>query len=125
MPDQDPAAIVAAVRDHLAAGGFGDIELIREESEPAYWTESDDPMLDAAARASEAVFGATSVRYVSMPGVAPMWQVCGRDAIPMTSLGAGEWDCRAHAPDENIRLDAAANAVRVTARFLDEFAALG
>ena len=125
VPDQEPAVIVAAVRDHLAAAGFGDIELITEEGERAYWTGADDPMLDAAARASEAIFGKPSVRFVSMPGVAPMWQVCGRDAIPMTSLGGGTYDCRAHAPDENVRLDAAADAVRITARFLDEFAALG
>ena len=85
---------------------------------------SDDPILDAATRVSELIFGAPSVRYVSMPGVAPMWQVCGRDRIPMTSLGAGSWDCRAHAPDENLRLDYAADAARSTARFLDEFAAL-
>lgn len=125
VPDQDPAAIVAAVRAHLERGGFSDIEIVSEQSEPAYWTRSDDPMLDAAGRVSEAVFGLPQIRYVSMPGVAPMWQVCGRDQIPMTSLGGGTWDCRAHAPNENVHLDYAAKAAQVTARFLDEFAALG
>jgi acetylornithine deacetylase/succinyl-diaminopimelate desuccinylase-like protein len=81
-------------------------------------------MLDAASRVSESVFAMPSVRYVSMPGVAPMWQVCGRDKIPMTSLGGGTWDCRAHAPDENVHLGYAAKAARLTARFLDEFAAI-
>jgi acetylornithine deacetylase/succinyl-diaminopimelate desuccinylase-like protein len=124
VPEQDPLAIIAAVRAHLDRAGFGDIAIVREQSEPAYWTRSDDPILDAATRVSESIFGAPSVRYVSMPGVAPMWQVCGRDRVPMTSLGAASWDCRAHAPDENLRLDYAAGAARVTARFLDEFAAL-
>jgi acetylornithine deacetylase/succinyl-diaminopimelate desuccinylase-like protein len=125
VPDQDPAAIVAAVRAHLERGGFSDIEIVSEQSEPAYWTRADDPMLDAAGRVSEAVFGLPQIRYVSMPGVAPMWQVCGRDRIPMTSLGGGTWDCRAHAPNENVHLGYAAKAAQVTARFLDEFAALG
>ncbi len=125
VPDQQPGAIVEALRAHLDRLGFSDIEIIGEEGEPAYWTRADDPMLDAAARVSEAVFGLPSVRYVSMPGVAPMWQVCGRDRIPMTSLGGGTSDARAHAPDENVRLDYAAKAVEVTARFLDEFAELG
>ncbi len=125
VPDQQPDAIVAALRAHLDRAGFADIEIVGEEGEPAYWTRADDPMLDAATRVSEAVFGQRSIRYVSMPGVAPMWQVCGRDRIPMTSLGGGTADCRAHAPDENVRLDYAAKAVEVTARFLDEFAALG
>lgn len=125
VPDQQPDAIVAALRAHLDRAGFADIEIVGEEGEPAYWTRADDPMLDAATRVSEAVFGQRSIRYVSMPGVAPMWQVCGRDQISMTSLGGGGADCRAHAPDENVRLDYAAKAVEVTARFLDEFAALG
>ncbi len=125
VPDQDPEAIVAALRAHLAARGFDDIEVVAEQGERAYWTAADDPLLDAAARVSEAMFGLPSIRYVSMPGTAPMWQVCGRDKVPSTSLGGGSADCRAHAPDENVRLDYAAKAAQLTARFLDEFAALG
>jgi acetylornithine deacetylase/succinyl-diaminopimelate desuccinylase-like protein len=124
VPDQDPADIAAAIREHLDRGGFSDIAIVAEEGEPAYWTSADDPMLDAAMRVSESVFDTPSVRYVSMPGVAPMWQVCGRDKIPMTSLGAGASDCRAHAPDENVHLGYAAKAAQLTARFLDEFAAI-
>ena len=124
VPDQEPEAVVAAIRDHLAARGFDDIEVIAEQGERAYWTRADDPILAAATRASEAVFGGPSVRYVSMAGTAPMWQVCGRDRVPATSLGGGTTDCHAHAPDENVRLDYAANAARITARFLDEFAAI-
>jgi len=125
VPDQRPEAIVAAIRAHLDGHGFADIEIIAEEGEPAYWSPADDPILDAATRASEAVFGGPTTRYVSMPGVAPMWQVCGRDQVPMTSLGGAAWDCHAHAPDENVDLGAAAKAAMVTARFLDAFAALG
>jgi len=124
VPDQDPARVVAALAAHLEQGGYGDIELIAEEGELAYWTPADHPLLAAASRASEAVFGQPAVRYVSTAGVAPMWQVCGRDRVPMTSLGGASADSRAHAPDENVRLDLAAKAARLTARFLDEFAAL-
>ena len=42
----------------------------------------------------------------------------------MTSLGGGTWDCRAHAPNENVHLGYAAQAIRITGRFLDAFAAL-
>jgi acetylornithine deacetylase/succinyl-diaminopimelate desuccinylase-like protein len=125
VPDQRPEAIVAAIRQHLAQRGFGDIEVIARQGERPYWTRADDPILDAATRASEAVFGGPSVRYVSASGTAPMWQVCRRDHVPMTCLGGGTTDCHAHAPDENVRLDYAAHAARVTARFLDEFAAIG
>ena len=124
VPDQEPETVVAAIRAHLAALGFDDIEVIAEQGERPYWTPADHPLLDAAARVSEAIFELPSVRYVSMPGTAPMWQVCGRDQVPSTSLGGGSADCRAHAPNENVRLDYAAKAAQLTARFLDEFAAL-
>jgi acetylornithine deacetylase/succinyl-diaminopimelate desuccinylase-like protein len=124
VPDQEPAAMVRAIRSHLQQSGFPDIEVVAEEAERAYWTRADDPILEAASRASEAVLGDPSVRSLSMSGTAPMWQICGRDQVPMTSLGAGTWDCHAHAPDENMRLDLAAQAARLTARFLDEFAAI-
>ena len=124
VPDQDPAHIVAALAAHFERAGFDDIELVAEEGERAYWTQADHPLLAAASRVSEAVFGKPAVRYVSTPGVAPMGQVCGRDLVPMTSLGCATVDTRAHAPDENVRLDLAAQAARLTARFLDEFAAL-
>ncbi len=124
VPDQDPSTVAAAIRAHLAAGGFDDVEVVGGLGERAYWTPGDHPILDAATRVSEAVFGLPATRYVSMSGTAPMWQVCGRDHVPSTSLGGGSADCRAHAPDENVRLDYAAKAAQLTARFLDEFAAL-
>lgn len=124
VPDQDPTAVTAVIRAHLAEGGFDNIEVIEAQGERPYWTQADDPLLDAAQRVSEAVIGTAATRYVSMSGTAPMWQVCGRDKVPTTSLGTGADDCRAHAPDENVRLDYLADAARITARFLDEFARL-
>jgi acetylornithine deacetylase/succinyl-diaminopimelate desuccinylase-like protein len=126
VPDQYPSVILGNVRKHLDRRGFTDVETQPgAEMERAYWTTPDDPLLDAAARVSEEVFGQPAKRRLSVPGTAPMWQVCGRDRVRMTSLGGGHDDCRAHAPDENYRLDFAAKAAQVTARFLDEFAAIG
>jgi acetylornithine deacetylase/succinyl-diaminopimelate desuccinylase-like protein len=126
IPDQDPAALWDALRAHLDAGGFGDIQMRTfEGSEPAYWSSIDDPIVDAAATVSEAVLGKDAVRFVSMSGIVPMYQVCARDDVPMTTLGASGEDCRAHAPDENYPLAMAADAAEITARFLDAFADLG
>jgi acetylornithine deacetylase/succinyl-diaminopimelate desuccinylase-like protein len=124
VPDQSPDEVVDALRRHLAAHGFGDIEVRTEEAERAWWTPPSHPLLDAAAEASEAVVGKPVVRYVSMPGTVPMYQVCATHRVPCTTLGAGRDDCHAHAPDENVRLDDLATATRITARFLDVFAAL-
>jgi acetylornithine deacetylase/succinyl-diaminopimelate desuccinylase-like protein len=44
--------------------------------------------------------------------------------VPATTLGAGRTDCRAHAPDENIRIDDLAAAARMMGRFVDALARL-
>lgn len=125
VPDQDPAVVAAAVRSHLDGHGFADVEIVPIEIPyRAYWTAADHPILDAASRVSEAVTGQPAIRAVAMSGTVPMWQVCGRDEVPQTSLGAGRDDCRAHAPDENIRIEDLGTATRITARFLDAFAEL-
>ena len=125
VPDQDPDIVRAALRRHLDRHGFEDVE-IADMGTPyrAYWTPADHPILGAATRVSEAVTGKPAIRGVAFPGTVPMWQVCGRDGVPQTTLGAGRDDCRAHAPDENIRLEDLATATRITARFFDAFAEL-
>lgn len=125
VPDQEPDEIFRAVRDHLHRAGFADIEVQRAAwATRAYWTPPDHPILAAAGRASAAIFGAPAQQYVAMPGTIPMFQVCAPNRIPLTSLGGGHEDCRAHAPDENYRLDYAEKAARCMTRFIDEFAAL-
>jgi acetylornithine deacetylase/succinyl-diaminopimelate desuccinylase-like protein len=124
VPDQQPDEVVAAVRRHLDAHGFADVEIVTREGEPAWWTPPDHPVILAAVSASEAVTGLAASIGVSMAGTVPMAQVCARHRVPATSLGAGRADCRAHAPDENIRIEDLATATRITGRFLDALARL-
>lgn len=124
VPDQQPVEVAAAVRCHLDAHGFDDVELVVREAEAAWWTPVDHPVIVAAARASGEVTGREPTIGISMPGTVPMYQICARHRVPATTLGAARDDCRAHAPDENIRLDDLATATRITSRFLAEFAAL-
>lgn len=123
VPDQGPEDMVAAVRAHLDAAGFGDVEIVAEQGERAWWTPPDHPIVRAAAAVSEAVAGLEAAVSVSMPGTVPMYQVCAEHRVPATTLGTGRDDCHAHAPDENVRLEDLAAATRITGRFLDAFAA--
>jgi len=50
--------------------------------------------------------------------------VCATGNLPAVSLGASDDDARMHAPDESWSLAGAALAAQMTARFLDEFAAI-
>ena len=124
VPDQRPAAIVEAVRRHLDGHGFADIEVVMREGEPAWWTPPDHVVIATAARVSSEVAGQEATIGVSMPGTVPMSQVCERHRVPATTLGAGRADCRAHAPDENIRIDDLAAATRMMGRFVDALARL-
>lgn len=126
VPDQDPDVVVANVRDHLARRGFGDIEVMPFAFQyRAWWSAADDPIVAAAMRVSAAVLGKPAVQDLSLAGTAPMHAVCAERNVPTTSLGGADDECRAHAPDESYRLDYAALAVRMTGRFLDDFAAIG
>jgi len=124
VPDQVPEEVVAAIRRHLDDRDFADVELIVHEGERAWWTPPDHVVVTAAARASEAITGLEASIGISMAGTVPMYQICAAHRVPATSLGAGRDDCRAHAPDENIRVDDLATATRITTRFLDAFSRL-
>jgi acetylornithine deacetylase/succinyl-diaminopimelate desuccinylase-like protein len=124
IPDQDPPAVVEALRRHLDAHGFADIGIIVRESEPAWWTPPSHPVVQAAAAVSTEVAGMAASIGVSFPGTVPMHQVCAEHRVPATTLGAGRADCRAHAPDENIRIDDLVAATKMMGRFLDAFAKL-
>jgi len=123
VPDQDPEAILGVVRRHLDGHGFGDVEIQPFPFQyRAWWSAANDPLVTAAIRVSEAVLGEPGVQDLSMSGTAPMHLVCSANAVPTTTLGGADDECRAHAPDESYRLDYAEAAVRMTGRFFDEFA---
>jgi acetylornithine deacetylase/succinyl-diaminopimelate desuccinylase-like protein len=124
VPDQEPEAVIAAVRSHLDERGFADIRIVRQEGERAWWTPPDHPAVLAAAAVSTDVTGLESTIGVSMGGTVPMYQVCAPHRVPCVTLGAGRADCRAHAPDENIRIDDLGAAARMMGRFVDAIAAL-
>ncbi|HEX5826269.1 MAG TPA: M20/M25/M40 family metallo-hydrolase [Candidatus Limnocylindrales bacterium] len=124
VPDQQPEDIVAAVRRHLDGHGFEDIRILQQEGEPAWWTPPDHAVMRAAAAVCDEVTGLETDIGVAMAGTVPMYQVCAEHRVPCVSLGAGRVDCRAHAPDENIRIEDLATATRMMGRFIDAIAAL-
>ncbi|MBN1640953.1 MAG: M20/M25/M40 family metallo-hydrolase [Anaerolineae bacterium] len=115
VPDQDPDDILAHLRAHLDAQGFGDVQVQRLGSAPPVVTPVDHPLVErlvAIARdfagkppAVSPMMGGTLPllgaleRYVGVPGVAAP----GNPAY---------WGSGAHAPNEHIRLSDLTRAVR-------------
>jgi len=50
VPDQDPEAIVTAIRDHLKTKGFKDIEVITRLAYPPWSIDEDHPLVETARR---------------------------------------------------------------------------
>ncbi len=125
VPDQDPDAIRAALREHLDASGFEDVQIARiEAAEHPYWSDLTDPFVDAAAAAVEAAFGQPAIRSQSMSGTAPMHQVCAAHQVPMVFIGGGDLHAHAHAPDESYSMATGARAALAFLRLLDSFSRL-
>jgi len=124
IPNQDPARIVERVREHLDQRGFQDVTMTVHRGEHPYWTSINDPIVDAAERAHAGVFDEQPLRWFSAGGTAPMHQVCAPHQLPMVTIGAGDPEVRAHAPNESYDLELMRRAAKVTGRFLQEFAAI-
>lgn len=124
IPNQDPARIAERLRAHLDSRGFADVAMTVHRGENPYWTPIGDPIVDAAERAHEGIFDERPLRWFSAGGTAPMHQVCAPHRLPIVTLGAGDAEVRAHAPNESYSLDLMRRAARVTGRFLGEFAAI-
>jgi acetylornithine deacetylase/succinyl-diaminopimelate desuccinylase-like protein len=124
IPNQDPARIEEQLRAHLDRRGFTDVTIVVHRGEQPYWTSITDPVVDAADRAHEGIFEEPRLRWFSAGGTAPMYQVCAPHRLPMVTLGGGDAEIRAHAPNESYSLDLMLRAAKVTGRFLREFAAI-
>ncbi len=125
VPDQDPDAVAAALREHLDAHGYEDVQITRSEaSEHPYWSDLSDPFVDAAVGAVEAVFGQPAVRIQSTPGTAPMYQICAAHRVPMAFIGGSDIHANAHAPDESFDMATGGRAALAFLRLLDNFSRL-
>ena len=107
VPDQEPQAIFEALRQRVAAltpdGVRSEVTLVNT-GHPSL-TPLDHPATLAAARCLEEVFGQAPL-FVreggSIPVTASFASILG---LPVTLLGFMNPDCRAHSPNEFVRLD--------------------
>jgi acetylornithine deacetylase/succinyl-diaminopimelate desuccinylase-like protein len=121
VPDQDPWRVRQLLREHLDRRGFGDVEITDLGHEHPYWSPIEAPIVDAAARAAEEVFGQPAIRQFSSPGTAPMHEVCAAHGVPMVAIGCADHHARAHAPDESISLACYGQAARALARLVADW----
>lgn len=123
VPDQDPDDIRAKLRLHLDRNGFSDIKIADLGGDPPARTDPDDPFIQMVVRTAEPVYE-TPMQIVPLTGGSgPSYPFVHDLHLPVASAGLGYPDTRAHAPNENIRLDLYLKHARHMVRILKEFAA--
>jgi acetylornithine deacetylase/succinyl-diaminopimelate desuccinylase-like protein len=122
IPDQDPDDILQKLRKHLDAHGFTDVKITDLGSDIPARTDPDHPFIQLVAKTAEEVYE-TPQKLVPMSGGSgpnhPFVHVLG---LPVATAGLGYPDTKAHAPNENIRVDLYLKHARHMARVIKEFA---
>jgi acetylornithine deacetylase/succinyl-diaminopimelate desuccinylase-like protein len=121
VPDQDPYDILKKLRDHLDAGGFGDIEVVVEGPEFPARTDPDDPLVSSVLRAARRVYEIEPAVQPLMAGTGPMYELCQRWGLPAVGAGIGWVGSRSHSPNENVRLQDLREGIKHIALIFDEF----
>jgi acetylornithine deacetylase/succinyl-diaminopimelate desuccinylase-like protein len=119
---QDPEDILKKLRAHLDAEGFSDVEINFLGGEPAARTDPDDPFVRTVVQTAEEVFEFPMEIVPTVGGSGPSYPFVHDLGLPVATAGLGYPDTRAHAPNENIRIDLYLKHARHMARVLKEFA---
>jgi acetylornithine deacetylase/succinyl-diaminopimelate desuccinylase-like protein len=126
VPGQDPARILAGLRDFVAARLPSDCrtEIVNHGGSAALRIPTDSPFVQAAARALAQAFDRPPVLIGmggSIPAVEAIRRLLGMDSL---LVGFGLADDRVHSPNEKFELRCFERGIRTHAALLAEFAAL-
>ena len=120
VPDQDPESVHAALRAHLDNNGFHDIDIVYLGGQRPGRVDPDHPMVRLATKTARDVYGKEPAVHPLVGGSGPIWPFTAVLGQPVVTCGVGYPGGRAHAPDENLRLDDLLLGARHTARFCAE-----
>jgi acetylornithine deacetylase/succinyl-diaminopimelate desuccinylase-like protein len=118
VPGQAPRDILEKLRRHLDAEGFGDVEVRLLGGERAGTTPPDDPFVQLTARMAAEVYGTPAILKPLIGGSGPMHAFREYLSTPIVTLGAGDPDSKAHAPNESISIERFVQGTRHMARLL-------
>jgi acetylornithine deacetylase/succinyl-diaminopimelate desuccinylase-like protein len=124
VPDQDPDDVVAKLRRHLDANGFGDIDIASYSMQRPVRSPVDSTIGSAAIEASRGVFAEAPAVSPFMIGTGPMYPIAKTLGIPTVSpAGVARPESNLHAPNENVRVEDFLKIVVYTAAWVEAFAA--
>lgn len=121
VPDQKPQDILKKLRAHLDAEGFSDVKIDFLGGEPAARTDPDDPFVKMVVDTAEDVYDAKMEIVPMVGGSGPNYPFVHDLGLPVVTMGHGYPDTKAHAPNENIRLDLYLQHAKHMVRVIKEF----
>ncbi len=118
---QMPQDILKKLRAHLDAEGFSDVKIEFLGGEPAAQTDPDDPFVKIVVDTAEEIYDAKMEMVPMIGGSGPSYPFVHDLGLPVVTMGLGHPDTRAHAPNENIRLDLYTQHSKHMVRVIKEF----
>lgn len=122
VPNQKPEDILKKLRAHLDAEGFSDMKINFLGGEHAARTNPDDPFVKIVVDTAEDVYDAKMEIVPMIGGSGPNYPFVHDLGLPVVTMGLGYPDTKAHAPNENIRLDLYLQHAKHMVRVIKEFA---
>jgi acetylornithine deacetylase/succinyl-diaminopimelate desuccinylase-like protein len=121
VPEQRPERVVERLRAHLDANGFEDVQITYLGGEPPARTDPDDPFVRLVAETAEPVYGMPMQLMPMIGGSGPNYAFVHELGLPVATAGMSYPDTRAHAPNENVRIDLYLKHAQHVARILQAF----
>jgi acetylornithine deacetylase/succinyl-diaminopimelate desuccinylase-like protein len=122
VPDQHPDKCAGMLRKHLDDQGFPDVEVNVLGGEPPARTDPDDPFVNLVVEAARDVYGMPMQMVPLVGGSGPSYPFVHDLNLPVATAGLGYPDTRAHAPNENARVDLYLKHAKHMARVIGKFA---
>ena len=105
VPDQTPAEVLKKLRAHLDSEGFSDVHIDFLGGEPPARTHPEDSFVNLVVDTAKDIYGMPMQKVPMTGGSGPNYPFVQHLGLPVATAGLGYPETRAHAPNENIRLD--------------------
>jgi acetylornithine deacetylase/succinyl-diaminopimelate desuccinylase-like protein len=122
VPHQTPERVLNLLRAHLDAEGFPDVQINFLGGEPAGRTDPDDPFVKLVVESATPVYGVPMQVVPLTGGSGPNHPFIEVLKVPVVSAGIGHPGTKAHAPNENVRVDLYQKGAKHIARIIKGFA---
>jgi acetylornithine deacetylase/succinyl-diaminopimelate desuccinylase-like protein len=126
VPDQDPDEVLAALRAHLQAEGYGDVRVRKLGGAPPVVTPVEHPFVQRLTAIARDFAGKPPAVSPMMGGTLPLLGALER-YVGVPGLAApgnpAYWGSGAHAPNEHIRLSDLTRAVRFNCAMFQQLGA--